>query len=154
MREYIAVTNILIRVKVICIDICGLSSTGKSHDLINRKPWQGLNSVRLRESVFRWMTATERILLCMTSSSMSRNAVVVSEIIEKMHIWGNESYKGGSNPPSIFSLSKKWSEKTWLLYKMSLNYDSPVFYIFRHRCTLARTESTVISSLVEQSLWK
>ena len=31
-------------------------------------------------------TATERILLCMTGSSMSRNAVVVSEIIEKMHL--------------------------------------------------------------------
>lgn len=52
--------------------------------------------------IFRWMTATERILLCMTDSSTSRNAVVVSEVIEKMHLRGNESYKGGSNPPSIF----------------------------------------------------
>lgn len=102
MRWHIAVTNILIRVKVIYIDICGLSSTGKSHDLINRKPWQGLNSVRLRESVFWWVAATERILLCMTGSSTSRNAVVVSEVIKKMHLWGNGFYKGGSNPPSIF----------------------------------------------------
>lgn len=52
--------------------------------------------------IIRWMTATERILLCMTGSSMSRNAVVVSEIVEKMHLLDNESYKGGSNPPSIF----------------------------------------------------
>lgn len=29
------------------------------------------------------MTATERILLCMTDSSMSRNAVVADEIISK-----------------------------------------------------------------------
>ena len=47
------------------------------------------------------MTATERNLLCMTNSSMSRNAVVVSAVIKKMHIRGNESYKGGSNPPYI-----------------------------------------------------
>ena len=111
MREYITITNILIRVKVVCIDIYGLSSVGKSHDLINRKPWQGLSPVRIWESVFRWMTATERILLCMTNSSMNRNAVVVSEVIKEMHIQDNESYKGGSNPPSIFSLKELFLEQ-------------------------------------------
>lgn len=64
--------------------------------------WQlTLETKKLQIKIW-WMTATERNLLCMTNSSMSRNAVVVSEVVKKMHIRSNESYKGGSNPPSIF----------------------------------------------------
>ena len=51
--------------------------------------WQlTLETKKLQIKIW-WMTATERNLLCMTDSSMSRNAVVVSEVVKKMHIRGN-----------------------------------------------------------------
>ena len=51
--------------------------------------WQLTHETKKLQIKIWWMTATERNLLCMTDSSMSRNAVVVSEVVKKMHIRGN-----------------------------------------------------------------